>query len=392
MSTVFYIPANDSARRHLLATGVVAKLEVQADGFIDWKEVDDFIASHQTWVFGWLSYEAKNDIEHLHSQESELNLPKLCLIVPENVVRWNDDGYEVVKGRWDEQFLDWGKRDFPIENEGITLNPRMRKEQYLTAINKLLQHIQAGDIYEVNYCQEFRAHVALKDPIAVWKKMLSMTHAPFSLYVQHNSHHVLCASPERYLSMTDRVVTSQPIKGTIRRGITEQEDEELERRLRESRKEQSENVMIVDLVRNDLSKSAEKGSVKVTELFGIHSFKTVHHMISTITAKVKDGVTFSRLIRDTFPMGSMTGAPKVRAMQLIDTYEKSARGLYSGTIGYITPEGDFDFNVVIRSLIYDESKPYLSCSVGSAITALSDPEAEYDECLLKAEALLRSLR
>jgi para-aminobenzoate synthetase component 1 len=150
--------------------------------------------------------------------------------------------------------------------------------------------------------------------------------------------------------------------------------------------------MIVDLVRNDLSKSAKRGTVKVDELFGVYTFKTVHHLISTVSGELKDGTSFTQLLRDTFPMGSMTGAPKMRAMQLIDQYEYARRGLYSGSVGYITPEGDFDFNVVIRSIVYNAAKPYISCSVGSAITALSDPIKEYEECLLKAEAIMKTLQ
>jgi para-aminobenzoate synthetase component 1 len=277
------------------------------------------------------------------------------------------------------------------KRQSLQLKPRMDREQYLQAIHQLQQHIHEGDIYEVNYCQEFYAAQSLHDPWAVWQRLNTFTEAPFSSYVQLGEHYLLSASPERYLKREGDRIISQPIKGTIKRGKTEQEEEELKQSLLHSEKERSENVMIVDLVRNDLSKSAKRGSVKVDELFGVYTFKTVHHLISTVSGELKEGTTFTQLLRDTFPMGSMTGAPKFKAMQLIDQYEYARRGLYSGSVGYITPNGDFDFNVVIRSIVYNANKPYISCSVGSAITALSDPEKEFEECLLKAEAIMKTL-
>jgi para-aminobenzoate synthetase component I len=184
---------------------------------------------------------------------------------------------------------------------------------------------------------------------------------------------------------------SQPIKGTIRRGENEAEDQLLRQQLRNDEKELAENMMIVDLVRNDLARSARTGSVKVEEMFGIYAFRQVHQMISTVTAQLKEAIPFTEAIRQAFPMGSMTGAPKIRAMELIDQYEQSRRGLFSGAVGYITPEGDFDFNVVIRSILYNAANHYLSFHVGSAITYDSVPEKEYEECLLKAQAIFRAL-
>jgi para-aminobenzoate synthetase component 1 len=187
-------------------------------------------------------------------------------------------------------------------------------------------------------------------------------------------------------------VRSQPIKGTIKRGSDQEEDDQLKKRLLESKKERSENVMIVDLVRNDLSRFAARGSVRVDELFGVHTFKTVHHLVSTISCKAGPSASFSEIMSAAFPMGSMTGAPKKSAMRLIHDFEKSARGVYSGSIGYISPNGDFDFNVVIRSLLYDSMTERLFAGVGSAITAECDPVSEYEECMLKAQALFRALK
>lgn len=201
----------------------------------------------------------------------------------------------------------------------------------------------------------------------------------------------MCASPERFLKKEKDLLVSQPIKGTAPRGRNAKEDMQLKKELFTDAKERSENVMIVDLVRNDLSHVAAKNSVKVTELFGIYSFSTVHQMISTVTARLGKDYHFTDALRYTFPMGSMTGAPKVRAMQLIEQYEDTRRGLYSGAVGYITPERDFDFNVVIRSILYNKQEQYLGFMAGSAITSGSIPEKEYQECLHKAQAMKKAL-
>jgi len=179
----------------------------------------------------------------------------------------------------------------------------------------------------------------------------------------------------------------QGIKGTAKRSQVEKEDQELIQNLRNDQKERSENIMIVDLVRNDLSKTATKGSVEVKELCKVYTFRQVHQMISTVVSKVDSKTSPVDIICSTFPMGSMTGAPKISAMEIIENLEASKRGLYSGAIGYITPKGDFDFNVVIRSILYNEKKQYISYTVGGAITAKSDPDKEYEECLIKAKAM-----
>ena len=202
---------------------------------------------------------------------------------------------------------------------------------------------------------------------------------------------MLCGSPERFLRKKGRQLISQPIKGTIRRGVTQQEDEVLRQQLHQSLKDRAENVMIVDLVRNDLARSCQAGTVRVPELFGTYPFRQVWQMISTVTGQQHEQVDWLAAIKNAFPMGSMTGAPKVMSMQLIEKYEKSRRGLYSGAVGYITPNRDFDFNVVIRSILYNQIRQYLSFQVGGAIVYDSDPEQEYQECLLKAKGMLKAL-
>jgi para-aminobenzoate synthetase component 1 len=255
----------------------------------------------------------------------------------------------------------------------------------------LKQHIQSGDIYEINFCQEFFSEATQFNPLETYINLKQFSPTPFSAYYRSNHHYLICASPERFLMKKGNEVISQPIKGTIKRGTDIVEDEKLKKQLKNDEKERAENIMIVDLVRNDLSRIAKEGSVKVNELCKIYSYPQLHQMISTISAKVDKQLDFTEIIKACFPMGSMTGAPKIKAMELIEKYESFKRGLFSGSVGYITPEGDFDFNVVIRSLFYNSVNHYLSFMVGSAITAKSDPEKEYEECLLKAKGILLSL-
>jgi para-aminobenzoate synthetase component I len=350
------------------------------------------------WAFGWIAYDVKNCIEKVNTNSPQFSgFPVLSFFRPSIVLRVSPKGIEFLKsdanhplGFLIKNITDESLVENKVES-GITLTPRMGRAGYIKAIQKIKQHIQIGDIYEVNYCQEFYAEKLLSQPFETWIRLYVNTEAPNAAFVRRGNHSVLCASPERYLKREGNKIISQPIKGTIRRGKTDEEDLELKNKLFTSKKDRAENVMIVDLVRNDLSKSALENSVEVTELFGVHSFKTVHHLVSTIQSQIPQETSFTQLIKDTFPMGSMTGAPKIRAMEIADQNECSARGVYSGTIGYINPSGDFDFNVVIRSLVCNADLPYLSCHVGGAITALSDPEQEYEECLLKAAAVLKAL-
>ncbi len=365
------------------------------------KSLDAFqiwIDKNKDWAFGFISYDVKNALENLQTRHpNATGFPDLHFVKPLVVIQIKNDSIEVKKNNSvlsTETLVNLiEKNEFGNSSEEhIELQPRISRQEYIAAINHLLNHIQQGDIYEINYCQEFFGNHQILQPYQLWVKLNSLTEAPFAAYIQSQSLYLLCASPERFMQKTNDVILSQPIKGTIRRGLTNEEDNQLKNDLHNNQKERSENVMIVDLVRNDLSHIATKGSVEVKELFGIYSFKTVHHMISTVQAQIKEECTFTDILRAMFPMGSMTGAPKIKAMELIDHYEYSRRGIYSGSVGYITPDGDFDFNVVIRSLVYNDDLPYLSCSVGSAITSQCDPEKEYEECLLKAGALFKSLR
>lgn len=366
---------------------------------VDFDQFQQFLDTCKNkFIYGYISYDVKNSIEKLSSEhQDELGFPSLYLHVPETVVKLNDTGIEFIQG------VDTGEaREFvksfqeQLNNKTIgAINPfqaRISKNEYISVVNQLKRHIQRGDIYEINFCQEyFSENNTIENPVGIYSTINEVTQAPFSVYLQHDDFHVFCGSPERFIQQKGTKILSQPIKGTAPRGKTPEEDEQLKHNLANNPKEISENVMIVDLVRNDLSKIAEKGSVNVDELFGIYTYNTVHQMISTISCELSNAVTFTDILKATFPMGSMTGAPKVSAMKLIEQYESFKRGLYSGTIGYILPNGDFDFNVVIRTLLYNSKNKYLSCGVGGAITIQSDAEQEYEECETKVRKLLNAL-
>ncbi|HTM93073.1 MAG TPA: anthranilate synthase component I family protein, partial [Flavisolibacter sp.] len=274
----------------------------------------------------------------------------------------------------------------------ISIQQKLSKEEYIQTIRQLQQHIVRGDCYEINFCQEFFAEEAVIDPVSIFQKLTTVSPNPFSALYKLNDCFLICASPERFIAKKGNKIFSQPMKGTAKRNWDDQrEDERLKEALQQSAKERSENVMVVDMVRNDLSKICVETSVKVDELFGVYSYPQVHQMISTISGELKPSVNFSEIIEASFPMGSMTGAPKHRVMELIDEYETSARGIFSGSVGYISPENDFDFNVVIRSIMYNAINKYLSYQLGSGITFYSDPEKEWEECLLKGEAIKKVL-
>ncbi len=273
----------------------------------------------------------------------------------------------------------------------IHLTPRLSQTAYLDTVDAIRRHIIEGDLYEMNLCQEFYAENAAIDPLQTFRRLNGLARAPFSAYLRCNDQYLLCASPERFLRKEGARLISQPIKGTRRRQPDAAEDTRLREELRQSEKDRAENVMIVDLVRNDLARNCLPGTVQVEELFGVYSFQTVHQMISTVCGTLRPEAHPLTALRDAFPMGSMTGAPKVMAMELIEQYEQTRRGLFSGAAGYFSPEGNFDFNVVIRSILYNATTRYLSCQVGGAIVYDSVPEQEYEECLVKMGAMNKAL-
>ncbi|MFQ3576309.1 MAG: anthranilate synthase component I family protein [Cytophagales bacterium] len=286
------------------------------------------------------------------------------------------------------QFLNKKLEDF--QSQKIEMKPEISKEEYVAIIEKIKSHIQQGDIYETNFCFQFQG-VCDIDPYELYNQLNLSSPSPFSCFVKHKNCYLICASPERFLKNQSGMLISQPIKGTSKRGLNPTDDKNLAEILFKSEKERSENIMIVDLVRNDLSRVCIPGTVKVAELCGIYSYRHVHQMISTVTGQKDENYSWIDVIEALYPMGSMTGAPKHKAIELISRYEKTQRGMFSGAVGYVKPNGDFDFNVVIRSILYDDESKKISVNVGSAITINSDPELEYDECFLKAKAMLNVL-
>jgi para-aminobenzoate synthetase component 1 len=346
------------------------------------------------WMFGLFSYDLKNELEALPSAKADLlQFPDLYFFVPEYLIAVKNGTVEIIYGPPGliEDIHNW-KLQSDTTSNSVLIQAKLDKAAYVAKVEELRRHILEGDIYEINFCQEFFAENARIDPYQVYQKLNGLSPTPFSGYFKIRDKYILSASPERFLCKRGNKLYSQPIKGTARRSTLPQEDLEIRLALQNSAKEQAENVMIVDLVRNDLTRCAVPGTVKVEELFGIYSFPQVHQMISTVSCELNPDINLADAIRYCFPMGSMTGAPKVRAMQLIDEIELSKRGIYSGAFGYFSPDGDFDFNVVIRSILYNENSGYLSFQVGGAITYASSAEAEYEECLLKASAIVRTLK
>lgn len=383
----------------ILAVDAFTSIQTSYEGAFD--RLEEYQKMTQDWIFGYLGYDLKNDTERLTSKnEDSLGFADLHFFQPKKIFLLKENTIELLYlGMVDDEMNDDWKAiqeiglsvSNPIAAEdtaesSLSIKLKIHKEAYKDKVRAMLDHIHRGDIYEANLCQEFYAHGSI-DPLQTYTHLNAISSPPFATFLKMDTQYLLSATPERYLKKVGEKVISQPIKGTAARGKNGVEDSAFAKALSIDPKERSENIMIVDLVRNDLSRTAKKGSVIVEELCEVYVFKQVHHMISTIVSEIGVGVSPVDVIRSTFPMGSMTGAPKVSAMKIIEALEESKRGLYSGAVGYFTPDGDFDFNVIIRSILYNEAEGYISYSVGGAITAQSDPDKEYAECLLKARAM-----
>ena len=378
----------------LLAMGVKDEYVLEKNTRNGLSGLDRFLKKHAGWTFGALSYNLKNHIEDLSSANFDgIHFPDLHFFVPAYVLSVKGDQLSIYADKEEDALSiyreiagDTGASS-PVERVSGHIQNRIEKSEYIETVKNIQADIRYGNIYEMNYCQEFYMQDVSISPGQQYLLLNKVSPAPFSALYKFRDVCLLSSSPERFLRKQGKIVLSQPIKGTIRRGAGPQEDERLKRQLQNDPKERAENIMIVDLVRNDLSKHALPGRVRVEELCGIYAFPQVFQMISTVSAAIKDGTSFSTLIKDTFPMGSMTGAPKIKAMELIEQYEATDRGLYSGSVGYIDPDGDFDFNVIIRSILYNAENKYLSYMAGGAITAKSDHEKEYEETLVKSAIL-----
>lgn len=386
---------NHSSVECLLAVGSLKQIECSAGSALN--DLAAFRKQENDWIFGHLGYDLKNETEHQSSSHPDnINFPDLFFFVPEFVIRVSES--ELSIGCIDndasyvfQQIIETSATVSPQRIKAHIRN-RFSRNEYIAVINQLRQHILRGDCYEINFCQEFFDDHIIIDPLSVFRSLSQTSPNPFSAFYKLNDKFLLCASPERYLKKNGSTIYSQPIKGTSQRFASNtQKDMESWQFLKDSAKDKSENVMVVDLVRNDLSKICLEGTVEVEELFAVYSFPQVHQMISTIRGTVPADIDPVEVIRASFPMGSMTGAPKRRVVELIEQYERTKRGLFSGSVGYITPSADFDFNVVIRSIFYNSSSNYLSFQAGSGITFYSDAANEYEECLLKAEAIKKVL-
>ena len=399
--TVIWLDSNEYDQNYSSYDSILAIddfTSIKTDYANAFDKLKEYQSITKDYLFGYIGYDVKNDTEELSSHNFDgLEFADLFFFQPQKILFIKDDEIEF---HYLAMIDDEIESDFeavldvaistPLNQQNeqeLKVKLRIHKDEYHQKVSKVLEHIHRGDIYEANFCQEFYAENIQINPLKVYRDLNTISEPPFATFLKVDEHYLLSASPERYLKKEGHRVISQPIKGTAKRLLSPIDDEKIATDLARDQKERSENIMIVDLVRNDLSRTAKKGSVSVEELCKVYSFKQVHQLISTVVSEIEEGIHPVDVIKDTFPMGSMTGAPKISAMKIIEEQEETKRGLYSGTVGYFTPDGDFDFNVVIRSILYNEQKEYVSFSVGSAITAKSTPEKEYEECLLKAKAM-----
>ena len=385
-------PSTHHSTEVLVGAGVQDIFSIAATDSI--KDLQEWLNKQQDWVFGHISYDFKNYIYPTSSNHPDpIQFPDLVFFVPTIVITCNNNVVSIASLEENpisifKSILATNPAIIPSETNKHQVEAVLKKEAYLAILEQLKKHIQRGDCYEINFCQEFFIKDAIINPVHLYQQLAAVSPNPFSAYYHQNNQYLICASPERYIKKQGSHIVSQPIKGTLKRNTTDAfADAALQQQLKTSEKDKSENVMVVDLVRNDLSKICKDGSVTVTELFGIYSFPQVHQMISSIEGILQEQVNFTDILEASFPMGSMTGAPKRKVMDLIEQYEHTKRGIFSGAVGYITPGGDFDFNVVIRSIMYNSANQYLNYLVGSGITFYSNPEEEYAECLLKAKAI-----
>lgn len=391
-----FLPPNSNDRQAYIAWGKNDAFVLNENNPSDIQKLNEWLAGKTTPVFGYISFEAKklfekNAYTNFSSDGSEL----VYFFEPEHI--WKEENgtwFSLTEEQPNERsvivdFLsNYKKIEHSTQEEKLVFDMLENKDAYIEKIERILEHIQRGDYYETNFCMPLQALGTLNDAFAHFSKMNNATEAPHAVYFNGENLQLLCTSPERFIQKKENKIISQPIKGTIKRGANSTEDEENKTWLRASKKEQAENIMIVDLVRNDLSRIAKKASVNVKSLCKLHTFKTLHHLISTVEAQLPSNITFTEILAATFPMGSMTGAPKISAVKHMEKIELLDRGLYSGTFGVIEPNGNFDFNVIIRSAVYNKEKKQTTIKVGSAITHASNAEAEYDECLLKAASTL----
>lgn len=370
--------------------GIGCESEFVLGSDLNWNALDTFMRTHPgRTFFTVISYQLGLNI--LNIPHSENQLPLLRMWIPESTYTYKDNAANFLEGKLCDANQKEAQALFEKQETTPEIHWKAKIDQatYLERIQKIKEHIQLGDVYELNFCQLVESEpMELSTIQPYFKTLWDKNPTPFAAMVETSDWMLVSASPERFIQKKGTKLISQPIKGTAPRGLTDMEDLQNRNNLQTSKKERAENVMIVDLVRNDLSRIAAKGSVHVDELCEIYTFPTVHQMISTISCELKESSTFSEILKATFPMGSMTGAPKKAAVELAEKHEGFSRGFYSGSMGVIYPNSDFDLNVLIRTLVYERKSKKLSCGVGGAITMLSDAEAEYEECRVKVGKIL----
>jgi para-aminobenzoate synthetase component 1 len=388
--------SNEHSYECLVGAGVLKSIKTNTGSAF--RQVKQFAAVNNDWLFGHFGFDLKNEIESLSSSHADyIQFPDLFFFVPEIIVELsknkitlgllNADHERILK-----EILEFVPIPESKEIKITQINSRFSRKEYVDTVEKLRLHILRGDCYEINFCQEFFAENISLKPFETYWQLSKISPTPFGSFYKTGKKYLLCASPERYLKKKDKFLLTQPMKGTSVRNKSDLRlDNYYKEELFSSAKDRSENVMVVDLVRNDLSKVCKEGTVVVTELYGVYTFPQVHQMVSTISGIVDEQMDWVDIIEATFPMGSMTGAPKIKVLKLIEQYEKTKRGLFSGALGYVTPERDFDFNVVIRSILYNDDNRYMSYQVGAGITFYSDAEKEFEECILKSEAIKKVL-
>jgi len=402
-------PSKYSNYDAILAVDAYSKIETSYTNAF--KQLKKYQTQVGDYIFGYLGYDLKNDIEELYSKNiDESAFSDLYFFQPKKIFFLRNDTLTIAYlndfiADIENDYLEILASEYPYneqstlkkenikyKNYNLKIKQRISKKSYFNKLAKIKDYIHKGYIYEVNFCQEFFVKKIQINPLQTFHYLNKISSPPFAAYLKLNNKYLLSASPERFLKKDSLQLISQPIKGTAKRSINAIEDEILKKELLNSKKERAENIMIVDLVRNDLSITAKRGTIKVLELCRLYTFKQVHQLISTISAEVLPNTHIIDIIKSVFPMGSMTGAPKIAAMKIIEELEESKRGIYSSAVGYITPQNDFDFNVVIRSILYNKTKKYTSFTVGGAITAQSNIEKEYEECLIKAEAMIKAIK
>lgn len=349
-----------------------------------WGALKAFHNSRSNWLFGYLGYDLKNFTEQVTSENRELvNTPDLYFMEPEILLSICREGkVDILSGMYN-----FGEPENRGSTTGVVSNLKREiiESDFKKNIEEIKQRIKEGDFYEVNYSYPITGNYS-GDPFWLYRQMREINPVPFAGFIKTEDFSVCCASPERFLKREADHIISEPIKGTTGRSENAEQDSRLKEKLL-SNKNKAENLMIVDLVRHDFSKVAKTGSVRVSKLYDVQTFGTVHQLISTIEADVDSESNSVDIIKACFPMGSMTGAPKIEVMKAIEKLEVYRRGIYSGAIGYFKPNGDFDFNVVIRSAIIQNGN--LVYPVGGAITTDSDPADEWEETEIKARTITK---